>query len=222
VQFLEWYYIIFWIPLAFGLVLIGATALGLGADSDLDADVDMDVDADFDMDVDAADIDGDGDFDLETQWWAHALSFLGVGKVPIIMLLMIMTMLFGGLGMALSLALQDVLGELLPLITVPTTMVITILLSGTIARIFHRYMPSTETYVTTKRDLIQKVGKLVIKASGNSGIVQVTDSKGSVHRVQCKTTGEILPGGSEVLLVEHDKENKKYIVAALAGQKRRL
>jgi hypothetical protein len=74
----------------FVLQLIGL----LGADADHDADVDHDVDVQADGSGDA-DADGDAEGGGLTASWHEALSFLGVGRVPF-MVVWVTLFLFGG------------------------------------------------------------------------------------------------------------------------------
>lgn len=62
-------------------------------DIDIDADVDMDIDVDADMDIDAdADVDADGDMDMDGDGDKDftpftILSWIGLGKTPLLILL---------------------------------------------------------------------------------------------------------------------------------------
>lgn len=110
----------YWIFLAIGVVLFLFVIIsGGGEDQDFDADTDVDFDAD-------ADIDGDADVEgslttLETDTnvsgdsppqWLMTLSWLGLGKCPLLILLAIDFSTWGVSGWFLNVALGGFLGTI--------------------------------------------------------------------------------------------------------------
>ena len=206
-------FIICFIAIGFGLCLVVGQLLGFGHDVDSDADADADVDADVDHDFD---MDHDHDFDHDHDIghdgghsvYQNALMLLGVGRVPIMAIMMFMSLFFGVFGFVFNLWAEKawITFPLYWLVTMPAAFAIAFFLTGVFARIWHRIMPSTETYVISDRDLLGKTGELEYSADATSGRVHVRDDGGSLHVLSCRTTGAEFPRGTKVMLMELESD----------------
>jgi membrane protein implicated in regulation of membrane protease activity len=140
------------------MLLIGAVeALGLGASA-----VHLDL---------HTDVDGGGDL----------LGWLGVGKVPLLMLLVVFLALFGLAG----LALQQFAGPLPLWIAAPAAAVAALPLTGLGARGLARIIPQDETTAISLDSLVGRRGIITIGTArrGSPAQARVADIHGQAHYV---------------------------------------
>jgi membrane protein implicated in regulation of membrane protease activity len=140
------------------MLMIGAVeALGLGASA-----VHLDL---------HGDVDGGGDL----------LGWLGIGKVPLLMLLVVFLALFGLVG----LAIQQFAGPLPLWIAAPAAAVATLPLTGLGARGLARIMPRDETTAISLDSLVGRRGTITIGTArrGSPAQARVADIHGQVHYV---------------------------------------
>ncbi|HEX8572775.1 MAG TPA: YqiJ family protein [Allosphingosinicella sp.] len=139
------------------MLMIGAVeALGLGASA---------VHLDADMDVDGGDL----------------LAWLGVGRVPLLMLIVVFLALFGLAG----LAIQQFAGPLDLWIATPAAVAAALPLTGLGARGLARIMPQDETTAVSLDSLVGKRGTITIGTArrGSPAQARVKDDHGQVHYV---------------------------------------
>ncbi|HEX8239834.1 MAG TPA: YqiJ family protein [Allosphingosinicella sp.] len=140
------------------MLMIGAVeALGLGASA-----VHLDL---------HADVDGGGDL----------LGWLGIGRVPLLMLLVVFLALFGLVG----LALQQFAGPLDLWIAAPAAAAAALPLTGLGARGLARIMPGDETTAVSLDSLVGRRGTITIGTArrGSPAQARVSDIHGQVHYV---------------------------------------
>ncbi|HTK04173.1 MAG TPA: hypothetical protein VL500_01185 [Candidatus Eisenbacteria bacterium] len=211
---LAWQNLVFYIPLAVGLILVFGSAFG-GHDTGGDHDADHDVGHDHDGHDGSTKGAVDAAHDHESTFVMKALSLLGVGRVPLTLVLMIMSFLFGGIGIISN----AVLGAFLPVwlygpVSIVVSSIVTLTLTGKSAKLLNRFMPTTETYRVSRHDFAGCTGKLLLPASPTEGYAQVKDHEGNVHNVKCRTVRGELPKGGDILVIEYDEEHQTCIVDA--------
>lgn len=208
--------IIFIIALVVGIVLVLGNALGVMG-HDADHDVDHDVDHDTDHEQAGGEHDHDAHHEHQERLFLKALSVLGIGRVPFSIVWMTAALVFGGAGIVFNTVLAPVLrvpwiygwlsfaGALVAMVTV----------TGNFARVVHRLMPTTETYVGKRSDLVGCRGTLVLATDENRGLANVHDPRGNVHQITCRTTnGATIPSGAKVTVIDYRKEHNLYVVEA--------
>jgi len=212
---LEWQNLVFYIPLAFGLLMIIGAAFGVGGDGDHDVDHDLDADGDADHDLDH-DHDHDADEGRHggIKLLSPILSVLGVGKVPLSIVLMIAGCVFGGSGIVMNTVLAPVLGHpaAYAWISALVAFFAMALVTGQLARLINRIMPTTESYNVTRADLCGRRGQLILAADEREGLALVKDHEGNVHNLHCRTTEGTLPKNSGVLVIDYEEETNTYLV----------
>lgn len=178
---------LFYVPLGFGVLLALGAALGL-----------------FEGGADAADGDGPSDV-LE----------VGSGRLPLGMRLMVGTLGFGGAGLALSALLEARLGALgAALMAAAAAAAIAWGAMRALARVLQRRFPLLETEATQRRELVGRVGRVVLPATATTGVLQVHDARGNLHQVPCRTTGgERLPAGTRVVLVDLEDDGRSFTIS---------
>lgn len=231
---LDLHNLVFLIPMAFGILLVLGSLFGIGHDAEHDADHDIGHAAGGDHDHDhdhghepgkdakapnplAAAPTGEGN---EHPLYLRFFALLGFGRVPLTVLLMILSLTFGCIGLVSNLVLGPVLGTpwIYGWISFGAATVGSFFLSGKIARLVNRIMPTTETQVVTRSDLIGRTGTLVLPASSTGGVAQIVDRYGNVHNVDCRTDGGAIREGSEILIVDYDEDKDLYAVEAYPAE----
>lgn len=220
---LEWQNLVFYIPLTFGLLMIIGAAFGIGGDGDHDVDHDLDTDMDADADGDADhDLDHDHDHDHDADEGRHGgirllspiLSVLGVGKVPLSIVLMIAGCVFGGTGIVMNTVLAPMLVHpaAYAWISALVAFIVMTFVTGQLARLINRVMPTTESYNVTRADLCGRRGQLILAADEHEGLAIVKDHEGNVHNLHCRTTEGSLPKNSDVLVIDYEEKTNTYLV----------
>lgn len=143
----------------------------------------------FDFDVDAGDMGGD------------ALSWLGVGRLPFLMLLVVFLATFGALGLIAQQASHDIRGVLLdPWLAAPAAAVAALPLTGLLARGLARILPTDHTTAIPLDALVGRRGEVVTgtAAAGSPARARVADHHGQHHYVMVE------PNAPEARLSEGD------------------
>ena len=224
---------------AIGLASGGGADADLEVDADLDVDVDLaaeadlDVDADLGVDLDAeteldlgAELEADADLDAgveaEPQVYVHpsqvepgvfeqALSFFGIGRVPLSIILMTFLITFAIVGWAINTVLEGVLwtpGAFFPISfagAVLCGLTVTKALAGTLGR----FLKPVETAAVARSALVGRIGTASLPVTEEFGTALVRDPYGSLHKVVCKVPQGVrpIPKGQTVLLVRYVREN---------------
>jgi hypothetical protein len=221
---------------------IGADA---DADADVDADADADVDADADGDLHAevdADADADADTDTEGEGAGHAdsdaplhaeaasidggaggsplvaaLGFIGVGKAPLSVLVLMLLISWSVIGFVTNQLVYAVWPAewLPPLLSLPLAFFGSLLATSGLARLLGRWMPSTETYVHAKDQLVGRKGQAIYAIDEKFGLVSVRNVEGDLFQVPGRTAAGAakIEAGAEVVLFDYDAERGLFSVA---------
>jgi membrane protein implicated in regulation of membrane protease activity len=217
-QFIEWYNLIFYLPLAIGLLF----ALGAGVDFGHDiphGDVHADIHADADHDAEH-DHDGEG-----TQ--NSILGFLGIGRVPLAISFMALFLIFAGTGLICNI----VIGFLIKawsgfaLISIGVALIASFFGTAFVSRMVSRVMPTTETDSVTKHDLLGCAGTITLDCVGASsaspdgrvqktnalGMAQITNSKGTMYQIRCVSDKPLLYG-TKIITIDYDSKADCFTV----------
>ncbi len=197
-------------------VLQAIGLLGGDADHDVDADVDHDVDADVPADADADAVGGG-----MTAAWHDALAFLGVGRVPF-MVVWVTLFLFGGFS---GIFVNRVLfvraagayhGWWFVAVSL-SSLVVGLASVRLFSRLAARLVDVGGRGAVAKRDLEGKVG-VVASATLDArfGEIRVHDDRGNELLLHgCVRAGEApLPRGTKVLLVSYDGDKQLFWATA--------
>ncbi len=214
-QILAWYNLLFYIPIAVGLIFIVGSAFGIGHEAGHDVG--------HDVGHEAGGHDGHHDQGHEQgqSLVSRALVALGVGKVPLTIVFMLMALLFGGIGAICNTLLSTFLPPWIYVwISLAAALFGMVFLTGKTARLVGRWMPSTETYAANRNDLVGCTGTLALEATTTWGLAQVRDPGGNLQQVTCRTYEGSLPKGSEVLVVDYHAESDTFLITANPSDKR--
>lgn len=163
---------------------------------------------DFGTDVDLdADLESPGD---------GLLSFLGVGRLPAMLLLVLFLMLFGITGFIGQQIFSGLTDQLLsPWLAVPGAAAIALPLTGMLSKPLSRIIPQDETTAIHIDMLVGRRGKIELgKAeTGSPARARITDPHGHDHFVMVEpgNEGEILHEAEEILLVRREGDIFKAI-----------
>lgn len=196
------------------------------ADVDVDADVDADADMDMDADVDAeAELDADVGADLEAEaahvrfgTFSEALSFFGLGKVPLSVLMMTFLLTFSIVGWSGNVLLKDMLRS--PAIFFPMSCAAALFcgisMMKLVAATVGKYLRPIESSAVSRSSLVGRVGRASITVTGKFGQALVLDEHGSTHKVVCRVAEgkERIPSRSSLLLI-------KFVLTKRRGRRSR-
>ena len=189
------------VGLLFGVALSGLID-SLLPDFDM-PDIDVDVDADFDgPELDTFEAGAGGPF---TQF----LSWLCVGRVPMLILLVAMLTAFGLIGFAMQGAMFRFTGSYLPaLFAVVPAFALALPATRMLGLGLARIMPKEETDAVSVEHFIGRVA-VVTTGTAQRGLpaqAKLRDRHGHTHYLQVEPDidGDSFPTGSEVLIVSQD------------------
>ena len=205
-------------------------------DADADADVDADVDAEVDHDIDA-DADADHDADGEAGHGAGgsstssifaAMTWLGIGRVPVSIVLLVLMLSWGVIGFCSNQVLRQRIAEpaRIGFISIAVALVGSALVTRVTTRLVATVLPDGESYAVRRHELLGSVGKAVSAINASFGLVAVHDEHGHLFQVPARTRGEgiDIAKGASVRLVAYTAKNRTFHViqndpAAAAAEK---
>ena len=151
----------------------------------------------------------DTHFHLHIDSHPDLLSWLGVGRLPLLMLLVVFLAVFGTVGLIGQQAIHDTTGHLLgPLYAIPAAIGAALPLTGLAARGLARVLPSDETTAIELDDLVGEVARIVTgrAAAGFPARARVDDRHGQAHYVMVEPNNpdETFTEGEAILIVRRD------------------
>ena len=216
------------------LALLGGTLLGLGTDADLDVDIDapdlgdLDIDlggpefGEFDLSDAGLDLDAEADTDFDSNFAAGPASWLGMGKVPVLIWFAAILVSFGVTGVFIQTFSTSTIGAPLPVSLVAVlAVVVAIWFARTFGEVFARLLPKTETTAMSERHLGRRIG-VVSQGTAKRGMpaeVRVTDHHGNMHYLRAEPVrdSDEIPQGSRVLVLRH-RFDQGYRITALGPE----
>ena len=206
------------------------------ADAHLEADAgDLHVDA-GDLHADAGDLHPEAEGDLhadaeadghghasgesmpshDAPFYIQALSWLGLGRVPLSILLMVLFISWGAIGFCVNFMVAPLLPDawMSLLISLPIAAVGSTNLTRGVMLVMSRWMPTTETYSHRRAELVGTTGEALFAIDRKFGLVTVRDRHGDLFQVGCRVYGDSAPieKGTKVLLVDYDPEKELFYV----------
>lgn len=223
----------YWILLGFGVALLLLVILSGGGETEARAEVEVDLDADLAMEIDTSPPDHLWDLDTDTDLEAdggfsplYVLGWLGVGKVPLVLLLAIDLCFWGLIGWILNVTFGHLLGA------IPTrlfgwggliflsSLALSLTLGGLLARPLGHLFAAFGEDASSER-LIGCVGTVSSAAvpplrSGKIGQVDVIDAAHNLVTVNAVLPewATVVPRrGASILVIDY-QDNQGYFVIA--------
>jgi membrane protein implicated in regulation of membrane protease activity len=217
---MQWWNLIFVVPFGLALLYLGvyATSGFTFGDADADAGVngpDMDADAEFavDADADGADIDA---HDCHVPLHIAAMSWIGIGRVPLSLVLMVLLLTWGFFGFATSYYLERNRPgfTMTPAVSIAAAAVGSLLATALASRAVARWLPTSETYAARRHDLLGRSGEAIYQIDQQSGVVSLRDENNDLFQVPCRVHGDRAPiaKGSHVRLIAYNGREKAFYV----------
>ncbi|MFH1985400.1 MAG: hypothetical protein ABIL58_26485 [Pseudomonadota bacterium] len=214
-ELLQWWNLIFILPFIGALFYILLLCTGtVAADHDADFNVDMDQDADLSADMDHS-TGIEHLHDVDPGMLARALSFLGIGRVPLSIILISVCFLWGFTGFASNTLLKPVLPAFLFVwVSIAMALMVSVFCTRLLAALLSRIMPATETYAVSIEQLTGKWAEAITTIDETFGQALVHDDAGALHTVQCLVhAGESnISRGTQVILLFFDKNRRAFFV----------
>ena len=231
-EILEWWNLVFVLPFLTGLLYLGLLCVGLGGEHEIEAHIDVGLDHGMSIDVDHGLDHGiehstevghghDGDHGI----FVRALSFLGVGRVPISLVLMSFCFLWGASGYLGNQLFKEVFRYPALFFWPSLGLALAGSVFGTrwLARGLARIMPSTETYATLPGDLVGQTAEALFLITSQFGRARLRDRYHNIQDVSVRLAdgGDPIPAGSRIVLLRYDATEQAYVVRhdTLAGQR---
>ncbi|WP_242414789.1 OB-fold-containig protein [Sphingomonas panni] len=160
---------------------------------------------------------GSSGLDLDLDLDSGLLDWLGVGRVPLLVLLVAFLAVFGGVGLAGQQVAQAMTGALLsPWIAIPAALVVALPLTSAVARLLARLLPRDETTAFEVDDLVGRTGIVTVgrAAAGSPARTRVLDPHGQPHHVlvEPNDSADSFVEGDTVLLVRREGSSFRAIL----------
>lgn len=161
--------------------------------------------------------DGDAEGDSDAHGGGHdspigaVLLFLGVGRAPLTVVLQVLLIAWGLAGVGLH-RWAGANGPLALVWSVPTSLVISVVVTRGVAWVFIRVFPREESTVVGKSEIVGRTGSVVFTVTGSEGTVNVRDAGGTLHRLRARTEGGPIAGGEAILVTSYDPATDRYEV----------
>ncbi|UWS81939.1 YqiJ family protein (plasmid) [Phaeobacter sp. G2] len=200
--------------------LDGADGPELGDMGDVAGDLSLDTDALGDLDL--ADIDGVdlAEDTLPVDASGGVGSWLGLGKMPMLIWLAVLLLGFGLSGIGLQLGVKSLLSATLSawLVAIPAG-AFGLWFARSFGAVFARVLPQTETEALSDRSLGRRRGVITqgTAATGRAAEVRVMDRYGNAHYLRAEpfAKGEEITQGTEVLVIR-DRRQDAYVLIPLS------
>jgi hypothetical protein len=151
---------------------------------------------------------------------SRALSLLGIGKVPIMMVFSSFCFLWGFSGLAANLLLAPVFGlpALFILPSMGIALVSSVVLTGALSQGVAKLMPSVETYTTPREGFLGKTGHALYEIDGRSGAAVVLDNESNRVQIKCRTEdeGTVIPRGHSLSVARYDEQKDMFVVREIS------
>lgn len=193
----------FFVALIAGLLLALTQIVGGGGDTDLDADADLDADTP----ADGGAIGG-------------LLEFIGVGRLPILLVVMTLLIVFSVVGLLANALVRTIVagtpGWLLAF-SLPLSVVAGVPITSALSGLLARVTPRSSTAVGFE-ELVGCIGRVASpRVSTTYGQVRVTDRRGGHHTVFAVIDdGAPIAESTEVALLRYDAQQRRFIVRQIS------
>lgn len=136
-----------------------------------------------------------------------ALSVLGFGKVPAILVMIALLTFFGVAGFLIQGVAREIFMTPLPaIVAAPIAFIGAVEACRRFVWIIQRYLPSDETSAVERATLVGRTATIVYgdATPDRPATAAVADDFGSIHRVQVKSEAGVIEQGSLVLIIAYE------------------
>lgn len=147
----------------------------------------------------------DGDVNVETP---SLLSWLNVGRLPLLMLIVVFLFAFGMTGLIGQKIIAAILGQPGPwFLAAPAAFAVALPVTRAFGRVVAKIMPRDETTAVSRDSLVGRVAVIVTGEArvGSAAQARVRDQHGQVHYIMVEpdNAADVFAEGIDVLLVRH-------------------
>jgi hypothetical protein len=239
-QLLEWYNLIFELPLGLALMYLAlytfsgwsfgeADADAGGFDHDVDAHLDVNGDVNLDHDADLShDVQADADTDADTDGDAHdsqpsgalwALSWVGVGLIPLSLILLILMLSWGAIGFtALQIQHDRPINQSIA-ISIAAAGAGSLVITHLLASILGRTLFAPQSAARRRHEILGSLGEAMYPIDEKFGMVCGRDDSGELFQVPCRVEQGQKPiaEGEPVQLVAYTAKDEMFFVVPAAS-----
>jgi len=146
----------------------------------------------------------------------EALSFLGLGRIPLVLVLCCFCLVWGVAGLVSNQFLSKVLRTewLYVWPSLASAIVCSTFATHSMSKVLARVVPKSETYALGRAALVGMVGKTLYSVTPSSGAAHVRTPNG-LCQVYCRVDDgkATIETGKNVILVDYDADSGSYSVA---------
>lgn len=154
----------------------------------------------------------DGDFLHDAA--QSPLSWLNLGRIPLLILLILLLGLFAASGMAMQAIAEPVMGLIPPLPAATIAGIFSLFATRRASKAIARIFPRDESYALADEDLVGRTGTVSVGPLEEHAIgrIRVSDAHGNRHfpRARPARAGDVIEVGADVLIV--DMAGREYRV----------
>jgi membrane protein implicated in regulation of membrane protease activity len=206
----SWWNLIFIAPFALALIYLAVYAVSGLTIGEIDAEHDLDVDHGVDVEHHIGSDHHLGDDSTTTTGQSSifaALTWLGLGRVPISLVGMVLLLSWGMIGFITNVLAQPYMAEpwQTVMVSLPIALFGSIQITNWLTRLIGRYLPLHDTSARRRHALLGSAAEAIFAIDDKSGVVAVRDTNGNLFHVACRVgVGEPpLAKGSRVCLVSY-------------------
>lgn len=150
--------------------------------------------------------------------FSRLFSALSLGDVPVMLAVSISCFIWGGSGMAANQIFSRILRA--PALYIWPSLLcalfVTYVFTLGSTRAIARVMPQLESYGTEESLLIRRTARAAYAIDDKSGSAFLLDDQHNRIQVRCRShNGAVIPGGTEVLLLEYDPKSRIFVAVPL-------
>lgn len=155
-------------------------------------------------------------------FFSRLFSGRAMGNVPVMLAASIFCFIWGASGMAANQIFSRLLRApvLYILPSVACALVITFTVTRGVTRAIVRAVPELETYGTHEVLLVGRTARTAYQFDSKPGSAFLMDDEQNRVQVRCRSyDGSVIPGGTEIVLLEYDSESRIFTAVPLDLEK---
>src|SRR5207248_3935521 len=140
--------------------------------------------------------------------------FRSLGRVPLSIILMVLLISWGAIGLLINIALwpRTGTGPTVAAYSLPAAIIGSLLFTRIISTLVTRLLPTNQTFVHRRHDLLGCTGEALFPIDNQFGLVTVRDESGDLFQVPCRVQQDEapIPKGHRVRLIAYNGKQQIF------------